>query len=375
MEAQPAGDAVNNSGLAARPGRTMTAKERVLAALEHRRPDRIPMFDSFWDEFRANCIEELGLPDDVDLPAHFGTDVRIVAADETPFCRQARVLQDDGARRTQLDGWGRVIETRSGAFFYRELANAVAVPADLARLEFDPADLPERYVAYDRQVADWRDRWCVFCKIGGPYLRTTFLRGEAAFLMDIAGDWPFAQALADRVADHITAVGLESLRRGNLWDTGLWIYDDMGNNRQPMMSPAAFERVFLPAYRRMVRTLKGAGAARVVLHSDGNIEPLLDMLVDAGIEGINPVEPRAGLHLPTLKERYGRRLAWIGGMCNSDVLPNGPLERIHRQARDIIAAGEEGGVIIGAHSIGPDIPVSHYVAYQTTVQQEGQYGV
>ena len=84
MEAQPAGDAVNNSGLAARPGRTMTAKERVLAALEHRRPDRIPMFDSFWDEFRANCIEELGLPDDVDLPAHFGTDVRIVAADETP---------------------------------------------------------------------------------------------------------------------------------------------------------------------------------------------------------------------------------------------------------------------------------------------------
>jgi hypothetical protein len=60
-------------------------------------------------------------------------------------------------------------------------------------------------------------------------------------------------------------------------------------------------------------------------------------------------------------------------MCNSHVLPEGPEERIREQAREIIAAGRDGGVVIGAHSIGPDIPVAHYLSYQRTVQTEGRY--
>jgi len=260
-----------------------------------------------------------------------------------------------------------------GAFFSRELDVAVRHPHDLDRLEFEPASLPQRYTSFVRHVRAWSAQHCVFGKIGGPFLRTTFLRGELAFLMDIAADPDFARALADRVADHLIAIGLESLRRGQLHDTGLWIYDDMGNNRQPMMSPAAFARVVLPAYRRMVAAFRQAGAAHVVLHSDGNVLPLLDMLVEAGIDGLNPLEPRAGFHLPTLQRRYGRRLTLIGGMCNSQVLPQGPVARIEAQARQIVAAGRDGGVIIGAHSIGPDIPVRHYEAYRELVAREGQY--
>ncbi len=244
---------------------------------------------------------------------------------------------------------------------------------DLDRLRFDSQLLDFRYHGFLEHVASWRNRRCVFCKTGGPFLRTTFLRGETDFLMDIAGDPSFAKALADRVADHLIQIGLTSLQRGQLYDTGLWIYDDMAFNDQPFMSPKTFEQVFLPAYRRMVSAFKDAGAALVILHSDGNIGPLLDMLIDAGIDGINPVEPRAGLHIPTLKSRYGDKLAFIGGMCNSHVLPQGPEDAITAQAREIIDAGRDGGVIIGAHSIGPDIPVSHYLRYHRTVQQEGVY--
>jgi len=147
----------------------------------------------------------------------------------------------------------------------------------------------------------------------------------------------------------------------------------MAYNDAPLFSPAAFERVFLPAYRRMVAAFKGAGAAQVVLHSDGNIGPILEMLVDAGIDGYNPVEPKAGMWIPDLKARYGKRLALIGGMCNSHVLPEGPPDAIRDQARAIIEAGRDGGVMIGAHSIGPDIPVSHYLAYHRTVREEGVY--
>ena len=345
----------------------MTSKERVMAALNFQPPDRIPTFDSFWEEFRTKCIEELGLSKDVDLADHFGTDITIAIADETPFPTRETVLSEDKHARVERDSWGRVIRTVSEGYFYEELDVSVKNRRDLDNAVFDSPYLDSRYDDFMKTVNADRKKRCVFCKTGGPYIRTSFLRGKAEFLMDIAGDPEFARAMADRVADHIIEIGKESLRRGNLYDTGLWIYDDMAYNHGPMMSPASFEKIFFPAYKRMVTAFKDAGAAKVILHSDGNVAPLLDMLIEAGIDGLNPVEPRAGLHIPTLKEKYDTKLSLIGGMCNSRVLPRGTKAEIENQAMEIIEAGKEGGVIIGAHSIGPDIPVRNYVLYHETV--------
>ncbi|MEK7397285.1 MAG: uroporphyrinogen decarboxylase family protein, partial [Candidatus Poribacteria bacterium] len=197
--------------------------------------------------------------------------------------------------------------------------------------------------------------------------------GKTSFYEWKNTDPEFAKALADRVADHIAEIGKESLRRGDLYDTGLWIYDDMGSNLQPLMSPKSFEKIFLPGYRRMVKAFKSAGAAKVIMHSDGNIEPLLDMIIDAGIDGINPVEPKAGLNIPRLKAKYGKKLAYIGGMCNANVLPFGTYADIEAQAGEIIECAKDGGVAIGAHSIGPDISVKNYMHYHEFVMREGNF--
>lgn len=350
----------------------MTSKERVMRALNHQPPDRIPKFDSFWAEFRKKCIRELNLPDGTNLSDYFKIDIAIVVADETPFPTRKETIASDSKSKTSRDGWGRVVRTRSGGYFYEELDFIIKDRKDLDRIEFDSPYLDSRYSGFDAEKFRSSSR-CVFCKTGGPYIRSSFIRGKENFLMDIAGDPSFAKALADKVADHIIEIGKESLRRGNLYDTGLWIYDDMGGNRQPMMSPASFEKIFLPAYKRMVKAFKETGAAKVCLHSDGNIEPLFDMLIDAGINAINPVEPKAGLHIPTLKAKYGSKLAYIGGMCNAHVLPGGTREEIEAQAREIIEVARDGGVAIGAHSIGPDIPVQNYICYHQFVMKEGVY--
>jgi len=349
----------------------MTSKDRVMTALNFQRPDRMPKFDSFWSEFRSKCVSEMDLPNDVDLADYFNIDIAIAVADETPFPTKREVISDDKQCRIERDSWGRVIRTMRGGYFYEELDVSVKNMKDLANVEFDSPYLDSRYKGFMQRVNSLRDKRCVFCKTGGPYIRTSFLRGKEAFLMDIAGDPEFAKAMADRVADHIIEIGKESLKRGNLYDTGLWIYDDMAYNEGTMMSPASFERIFFPAYKRMVKAFKGTGAAKVILHSDGNIAPVLDMLMEAGIDGINPVEPRAGLHIPTLKEKYGDKLSFIGGMCNSQVLPDGNKAEIEKQAMEIIEAGKDGGVVIGAHSIGPDIPVQNYVLYHETVMKKG----
>lgn len=156
--------------------------------------------------------------------------------------------------------------------------------------------------------------------------------------MDMAADPGRAKAVADRVAKHLAAVGVEELRRWELQSTGIWIYDDMAGNHGPMFSPRQFEGVLLPAYRRMIAAYREAGARFVFLHSDGDIRPILDMLVDAGIDGLHPLERRAHMEMLLLRRRYPR-LILAGGMCNTHTLICGSRDQIEAEAREIIDLG------------------------------------
>ena len=351
----------------------MTSKERVMAALEGRQPDRMPIFDGFWGEFRTKWAEEKGFGPEASIDDYYGVDIRICVPDETPYPSRNAVVKQDGRETIFRDGYGRLLRSVQGAYFRETLEAPIRTPADLDRNPFEPVDADTRYDGFMKLVEREREKRCCFCKVGGPYLRTTFIRGETEYLMDIAGDPVFAKEQADRVGDLLAGIGVEALRRSGLQDTGIWIYDDIAYNHNPMCSPESFERVFLPAYRRMVRAFRDAGARKVIMHSDGNIGPLLDMLLDAGIDGINPVEPKAGLDVVALRERYGNRLSLLGGMCNAHVLPNGTFEEIREETRRILDLGRDGGVVIGTHSIADDVPVANYDCFHETVILEGRY--
>ncbi len=360
----------------------MDAKERVLRACSFEKPDRLPRVDFFWDYPEA-WEKRLG-------PIELLNDVTIWTPDEGTFPTRARVLKQAGGSIYEVDRWGRTIRRRPGAYFVETLEVAIRDSADLDRLQFDPPDLEIRYrnvineMVEDVQVASPaadRATWertlrraktigCVFGKTGGPFLRSTYLRGEAQYLIDLAQDPGLAKAIADRVTGHLTAISLQEIERWSLQETGIWIFDDVAYNTGPLFGPATFERVFLPAYAHMIRAFKQAGARYVFFHSDGDIRLFLDMLIDAGIDGINPVEPRANMRIPELRKRYPK-LILAGGMDNTGTLINGPVGKIEAETREIIDAGRDGGVLIGSGYIGPDTPLRHFAAYHTTCMTYG----
>lgn len=349
----------------------MNSTERVFASCEFRRPDRIGRFDSFW-EYTEAWRKRLG--DEQSL-----ADLTIWVPDEGTYPTRAGVLRHEGEYTYSVNSWGQTIRTRNDAYFYEVLESPLASLDDPEKIQFDPAGLDRRFLQRQKTLDDaaglvkaTRARQCVFGKTGGPYLRSTFVRGEAQFLMDIAGDPSFARGIAEKMADHLIGVGAEEIRRWGLQDTGIWIFDDMAYNSGPMFSPASFEKVFLSAYRRMVKAFKAAGAKYVFLHSDGNIRPLLEMLVDAGIDGLNPLERRAGMDIVEIRRTFPK-LILVGGMDNCDTLVNGPIARIQAEAREIIDLARDGGVIIGAHSIGPDISLENFVAYHETCLKYGDF--
>lgn len=350
------------------------SEERVRAALRFETPDRVPRYDSFWPEFVDGWRRDKDLDREADPADWYGTDLTVAAADETPWPSSAETRSGNGSGAIKQDGWGRTVHDRPGAQLSETLS--VALPEGSGDLpEFESPLLPGRYAGFEAQVRREHSHRAVFAKTGGPFLRTANLRGEVQWLMDLAGDESRARDLAARVTEHLTAVGVESLRRGGSRLCGIWIYDDIGANAGPMVSPRTFERVFQALLAGMVAAYKAAGARFVVFHSDGNILPLLDMIVEAGVDAIQPVEPKAGMDILSLRERYGERLALIGGLDNAYILPSGDRERIAADLRRVLAAGREGGLIVGSHSIGPDVPVAAYDYLHQLEEEWGAYSL
>lgn len=347
----------------------------VRQALEFQRPDRLPVFDAFWPEFVQRWRVENSLPADARIADCHPVDLAVPVAAEQLFPSRVGTVARVGADVLRDDGWGRVIRTRPGTYFSEPVSRLLKEPGDLDRIVFEPAAAAARYAGLLAAAREARAAGkAVFVKIGGVYIRTTFFRGQTEFLMDLAADEAFARALAGRLADHLLAVGVESLRRADAADFGVWIFDDMCSRQGPMFSPATFARVFLPIYSDLIARLKAAGARWVFLHCDGNLAPLLDLVVEAGFDGINPVEPGPEMDVVSLLERYRGRLRFAGGVCNSHILPRGDAAEIRRHVEAIVDAGRDGGLVIGSHSIGPDIAPSSYDLYRRIIRERGTYG-
>lgn len=345
-----------------------------MAALNFQQPDYMPMYMSFWPEFTAKW-EEAHPDAAISITDYYDVAVKVVVGDETPYMTQARTLQDeaDNGYEIRRDGWGRTIRVKSDAYFMHQIDNAYDAKGNLTYGEFDPPDLPERYARLDPMMDRLKRDYCVFAKTGGPFIRTYFMTGETELLTNMAGDPDLAAEQIMRTARHLTAIGLEQLHRWKLYDTGMWISDDMAATAGPMFSPKTAEKILAPAWSYMYESFKAAGASKVIIDSDGNVGPLLDLFIDIGFDAIYPVEYKAGLDCLKLRDTYGDRLAFFGGLSNGLVLPRGNPEEIVDHTLRIMSAGKEGGLVLGTHSIGPDISLDSWELCMDTCRKYRTY--
>ncbi len=155
-----------------------------------------------------------------------------------------------------------------------------------------------------------------------------------------------------------------------------FIGDDIAYKGRLMFSPKFLRETFLPCLKRMMRPLKEAGI-RVIYHSDGDLTEILDDLVEAGIDGLNPIEPAAGMDIGRLKRRYGGRLILVGNVDCSQVLPLGSVEDVRRAVRACVrAASPGGGHFIGSSSeVTPSTPVENVLAFYEACREYGRYPI
>ena len=413
----------------------MTSRERVLNALNHEQPDRVPLD---FGGHRSSGIAALaypklrfflGLPEkpvrvydviqqlaviDEDVLDRFGVDtVELgrgfaqddaswhdwVLPDGTPCQVPAWTTpeREPGAWVIRSDS-GRVIARMpDGALYFEQthwpflerddLAHILeafgecmwtaiaAPPGPLAADAEALAAAPEALASGARRLRESTDR-AIIGLFGGNLLEVgQFLYRIDGFMMLLAGEPRRAHAFLDALVElHLANLERYLAAVGPSIDI-IVFGDDLGSQSGPQISPQMYREFFKPRHATLWQRAKKLADVKVMLHSCGGIRELLPDLIEAGLDATNPVQITCrGMDPAGLKRDFGRDITFWGGGCDTrDILPHGTPKEIRRHVRQQIATMAPGGgfVFQQVHNVLSDVPPGNVAVMLDTVRQTG----
>jgi uroporphyrinogen decarboxylase len=351
----------------------MTSKERVRAAIEHRAADRTAItFDAEKEVYAA-------------LHAHLGTSTKEALFDALhvdtwmllPGCFIYPEGEDDKLEKTSIWGYRNRVTAYSGGTYDELCYSPLAGHDDVSAIDAHPWPSPDvlDFSHYTKDAAVHENRAIIGVFTWGSYFIASFVRGLEALMMDMA----FRQEYAHHLIDTITEISAAALERmlsehGDGIDI-VYMADDTCTQRGPLFSPALFAE-FVQPYLRRYTEICHRYDKKFLLHTCGGVRPFLPMIIDAGVDMLEPVQVSAsGMDAEELKRDFGRDLCFYGGVDLQEVLckrsPAGVADEVKRL---IDVLGVDGGYIIGpGHTyIQVDAPIANIMAmYETAANYTG----
>jgi uroporphyrinogen decarboxylase len=413
----------------------MTSRQRVLKALNHETPDRVPIdLGGFQTGIHRNAysqlLDYLSIRDDVtildpvqqlarpceELLERFHVDFRYLVAhgaerfkggieQNTRGGRLWHDLKDEfgvvwsmpmGDSHCAKDGSpsedkGRMPSSRKGgtpspqedAGLYMDISHhplANATLADLADYPFPKGDDSTRFTGLREQAQRLRREtpYALSTGIGGVvYEICWYLRGLERWFMDMIENPAFCEALLDRTLAFWLGYYTEFLKEiGDLVDV-VMIGDDIACQSGPLFSPEFYRRVVKPRQKRLVQHIRSLTKARIWYHSCGSVRQFIPDLLDNGIDILNPVQISAADMDPReLKSQFGGRLTfWGGGIDTQKVLSFASPEEVRDHVRRNLEAFKPGGgyVFNSVHNIQAGVPPENIAALFAAAHQYGFY--
>ncbi len=271
-----------------------------------------------------------------------------------------------------VDEWGVTFKTSP-----EEVDHPVKGPIqskdDLKKYTPPDPDAPHRLGKLPELVARFKGRRAIIFRHRAAFMWSVFLRGFENLLMDFLLDPGFAHELMDKVLAMSLRVARRALRAGA---DAIVIADDYAGNLGPLFSPAIAGEFVIPRLKQMVDMIHEEGGM-AIKHSDGNLWPILDQMVHAGIDALNPIEPLANMDIVKVKQKYGRQLCLIGNIDCGHLLPHGTVEEVTTAVKECIAAVAPGGgfIISSSNAIHSSVNPANYRAMIEAVRKYGSYPI
>ncbi len=383
---------------------SMTPRERVLAAINHEEPDRVPIVigvsnatglkmkpyqgikalagieapDNYiyeWPELGTAEIDEATM-----LRLH--SDVRGVR-DLEP----ATVLTRNREREPHapfIDSWGSGQKEIEPGVWYpgvHPIAEATAIEEIEAYPGWPDMSDPTR-VAHVKETARRLAEQNEYAIIATPWLLFPFERAHAmqgldVFLLNMAMYPDFAKALLSKITEVCKSLmGPFLSELGDNVDI-IKIGDDLGTQDSLLISPKMYREILKPLHADFIQFIKQRTKAKVFFHTDGDVFPLIPDFIEIGIDILNPIQTTAGkmADLPALKKHYGENIVLCGAIDTHRILPYGTPEEVRQEVRRVMEIlGPGGGYMVASvHTIMNDVPPENVLAMVDAVEEFGHY--
>jgi uroporphyrinogen decarboxylase len=328
----------------------LTKKERTRRALLREPVDRLPVQVNFTAAMGQRLSEHFGVPPD-ELPARF--DNHLLRLD---LSHPKRPGPESG---TALDWWGAGWSTETEGYWHAH--SPLAETTDLEALDWPDPDAPDLLDEARRILEADQGAHFVVPNFGfALFERAWSLRGFEELLVDMVMQPAFVEELLER----ITVIQAQLARRFvELGVDGGYYGDDYGAQKSMLFSPEQWRELIKPRLARLFAVFRDAGLP-VILHSDGDIKPILPDLVDIGLSCLNPVQPEVLEH-SWLQREFGQHLSFYGGLSTQEVLPKLEPAGIRDATRACIddLAPDGTGLVVGpSHRMQSDIPPTSVAA-------------
>ncbi len=355
----------------------MTPRARVMAAFAFRTPDRVPI------DYAANPGIDRALkahfrlrPDDHEgLRRALGVDFRGVGATYT-----GRPLHEPVADRRVDPLWGwhtRLVEHESGNYW--DYCDFPLADADLETIEAWPMPSPDDfdYDEVSRRCHEYRD----FARyVGNPGLACImntagFLRGMDRMFVDLALEDAAGLRLIDRFLDVQYEMTVRELEAARGAVDFMWIGEDLGTQKGPMISMDMFRSIIRPRHQRFIDLAKQHNLP-VMIHTCGSSSWAYQDYLEMGVNAVDTLQPEAaGMDPATLRSRFGGRLAFHGCISTTGPLAFGTPEDVRRQVRDTleIMTPSGGYMLSPTHMIQDNSPLENVLAMYEEALTSGCY--
>ena len=362
----------------------MNSRECIITALELKEPDRVPIF-------------ELGInePSILNLGKHFTDNLPplkhvydMTVEEQLQYMDLLALilgeLGNDGISTVfiinkERTGEGDLVKDRYGTTFQLSdvgeplpVAGPIDGPKDLHKIT-DMMPHPEDYVMLRYLIAKMGEEVAHFFTIPGPFRFSWQLRGAMEkLLLDFMRAPDFCLDLIRITTDFsIQAIEMAAEVGADV----VALEGDLAFNTSTLISPDQYRKFLKPYHAKIVEASHRAGM-KIIKHSDGNLWPIMDDMIEIGFDGIHPIQPQS-MDIEETKAKLAGRTAVLGNIDCSFLLPFGTEEEVDRAVRETIKVAAPGGgyIISSSNSIHPGVKAENYIAMVKATHEYGAYPI
>jgi len=353
----------------------VNGKERFLTALKGGKPDRVPIFDFLEGRkiFKTVLGKDVAEPEGGDI-----AECSIKIGFDAAFVAYGGFVCSGGVEKgkTYTDEWGAIYKSTGVSWpIDKPIGWPVNNWSDLREwLKSKPDPHEEsRLDDINKAIDISNGKIAILGGVLGPLTIATFVLGFTNTLIKLLDDPKIVKEVF-KVANYFHNVAADRMIKAGV--DGVFIAEDLGFKSGTFASPEIYREHLFPYIFEQFDNILEKNVP-ILFHSDGNINDILDDLVEGGISAIQPLERNANMDIGRIRKKYGNKLCLIGNVSASDTLPYGPKERIIQETKDTIKiAGKDGAYVLGSDSDYHDgIPPENFILMVETGKKFGDYPI